>query len=137
MRSDWAYSRAATPTAPLWETSAMFPGGGISREKLAFNETWESVLMIPRQFGPSRGMPLCRAAFKTSASLPIPSPPNSLKPAVMTMAPLIPFCPHSFSTWATAALGTIITARSTGSGISRTVGYALTPIMDLALEFTG
>src|SRR3989304_4322362 len=28
IRSAWAYSRAATPTAPLWGVRAMLPGGG-------------------------------------------------------------------------------------------------------------
>jgi hypothetical protein len=52
-----AYSRAPTPTAPLWDMKAIFPAIGKLREKVAFNETAGSVLITPKQFGPITAMP--------------------------------------------------------------------------------
>src|SRR5574340_266517 len=53
-----------------------------------------------------------------------PSSLTSLNPAVITIAPLIPFLPHSSSTAGTTSFFVTTTARSISSGTSRTVLYA-------------
>ena len=53
-----------------------------------------------------------------------PSSLTSLNPAVITIAPLIPFLPHSSSTAGTTSFFVTITARSISSLTSRTLLYA-------------
>ena len=60
------------------------------------------------------------ASVRCCRSIPLPS--TSANPAEMTNKARTPFCPHSFTTDKTASAGTTTTARSTGSGISRTDG---------------
>ena len=115
----------------------MLPGRGISRAKEPFKETSGVVLMMPRQLGPRRRIPLARAVCKTCCSRATPAPPSSLKPAVMTMAVLIPFSPHSAMTWGTASRGTIMMPKSTASGMSATLGKALTLMTLAARGLTG
>ena len=52
-----AYSRMASPKAPLWLLKAIFPAGGKTEEKVAFILTCGAVLMIPIQLGPNRRIP--------------------------------------------------------------------------------
>ena len=58
MPSLQAFSRMLTPMAPDWLMNATGPGGGITGAKLAFMDTAGSVLITPRQLGPTMRMPL-------------------------------------------------------------------------------
>ena len=58
----------------------------------------------------------------------MPSPPVSRKPAVMMMAPLTPFWPHSSRTPATSFAGTTMTARSMVPGTAQHRGIARQPL---------
>jgi hypothetical protein len=66
-----------------------------------------------------------------------PSPPTSLKPALITTAAFTPFLPQSSSVWFTNFAGTTMTARSTASGTSAIVGYARTLCTTADFGFTG
>ena len=68
-----------------------------------------------------------RACSRTCRSSSAPGPPTSLNPAEITIAPRTPASTHSPITSGTVAAGVTITARSTGSGTSPIVGYALIP----------
>jgi len=52
-----AYSRMASPSAPLCEDMATRPWGGKTGEKLAFIRTSGAVLIRPRQLGPTMRIP--------------------------------------------------------------------------------
>ena len=54
------------PNAPLWEAKPTRPGGGAPGAKLAFSETAGSVLITPRQLGPTRRMPAARHTATSS-----------------------------------------------------------------------
>src|SRR5436190_647203 len=56
-----------------------------------------------------------------------PQSTSTLKPADMTIAPFTPTWPHSWITFGTDGAGVTTTARSTGSGTSRTLLYARIP----------
>ncbi len=118
MLRPWATSRTAVHSAPDWEMKAMLPGRGILVAKLAFMDTSWSVLITPRQLGPTRGMSARLAASFSRLSSSTPWPPTSLKPAVMTTAPLAPIWPACCRVSMAASGGTTITTRSTGSGTS-------------------
>lgn len=104
---------------------------------MAFMETAGSVLIRPRQLGPSSAMPASRACWRTLASSSAPSAPVSLKPAEMTMALWMPLRPHTSSASGTPCAGMMRTAMSTLSSMSSTVGYDLTPMMLPRFGFTG
>ena len=55
----------ATPSAPDWAKNPARPASGGNGASEAFSETVTSVLMMPRQFGPTTRMPLARAAATT------------------------------------------------------------------------
>ncbi len=100
----------------------MLPGIGISFPKLAFIDTKESVLMIPKQFGPTREILYFLQISTVSFSSSIPLPPISLKPAEIIIADLTPFWPHSFMTEGVTSFGTMRTAKSMGSGMALIFG---------------
>ena len=66
-----------------------------------------------------------------------PSAPTSAKPAVMTTKALTPRAAHASTAPKTASRGTTMIARSTGSGRSRTLGYARIEPTTEAFGFTG
>ena len=113
-----ASARIASPRAPDWDTNPTFPRAGAVAAKVAFRRTCGSVLITPMQFGPTIRIPYRRSFTLISASRPAPSAPTSLNPAVITTSPRTPFRPHSSTTSRTRSRGTVITARSTGPGIS-------------------
>ncbi len=127
----------AAPTIPDSESSDTRPRRGTTLAKVACKRTSGSVLMIPRQFGPTTRTPQERATRSTSASRAVPSAPSSLNPAERITTPYTCLRPHSSTTAATESAGTAITARSTSSGMSRMLGAARTVATWCALGFTG
>ncbi len=93
--------------------------------------------MTPRQFGPTTRIPCRRAASRTWRSSSTPSAPTSLNPALMMITPRTPAWPHSSTSAGTDLGGVTMTARSTGSPIAETDGYAFTPRIAGRVGFTG
>ena len=106
----------ATIMAPLWEMNAIFPVGGIICENDPFNGVWESV--IPKLFGPIMFMPYSLPRAVNSASSLTPSPPTSLKPAVITTIFSMPTSPHSLTAVFTNGEGIVMITKSTFPGTS-------------------
>ncbi len=52
-----AYCRIASPSAPLCDDTATLPAGGAVGANWALRRTASSVLMTPRQLGPTIRMP--------------------------------------------------------------------------------
>jgi len=115
-----AQSRMAEPSAPLWERKAILPDLGI----LSTNVALRFVLgrIMPMQLGPIMRMPYFFFISRILFSSALPSMPVSLKPADTMIAPFIPAFPHCSTISGTVFAGVAIMARSTGSGISFTVG---------------
>src|SRR5512144_1216350 len=125
------------PRAPDCDTNAAAPNGGIEGAKVALSDTAGSAFSTPMQFGPTMRM-RWRCTISTSCrSAAAPASPTSLKPAEITTRPRTRLVPHCSATVGTCSAGTTITARSTGSGISRTDGYALIEWTLEALGLTG
>ncbi len=125
----------ATIIAPLCEMNAMFPFGGIICENDPFNGVCESV--IPKLFGPIILMLYFSPSEVNSSSNLIPSPPISLKPAVITTIFSTPTSPHSFTVSLTKTDGIVIIAKSTFSGMSFIFAYACLPKISPPLGFIG
>jgi len=102
------------------------PRPGEIGAKVAFSEIAGSVLMTPRQFGPITRMPLANAVTTNWRSAARPADPVSPKPEEMITSPRTDLRAHSSTTAATLAAGVAITARSTSSSMSSTLGYART-----------
>src|SRR5690606_12117461 len=132
-----AWSSTAMPTAPDCEATASPPARGGSGAKLASSLTFGSVLMTPRQFGPTSRIPAERAIRTSSAWLACPAAPVSENPAVSTTAARVPAWVASLSTPATWSAGTAITTSSAGPGNSERDGYAGTPAITEARGLTG
>ncbi len=127
----------AAPTIPDSESSDTGPRRGTTVAKVAWSRTVGSVLMIPRQFGPTTRTPQDRAIRRTSASRAAPSAPCSLNPAERITTPYTCLRPHSSTTAATASAGTAMMARSMSSAMSRMLGAARTVATCCAFGFTG
>ena len=125
--SSLARSSSAIPSPPLWESIPTFPRGGMSLAKVALRRASGSVLMTPRQLGPTRRIPVARQISSSSRWARPPASPTSAKPADSTTSERTPDSPHSRATSRTPAPGTAITARSTGSGRSATRAWAGMP----------
>ena len=117
-----ANSIRARPRAPLWVAKATLPATGSSGAKLTFSPCSGSVSRMPRQLGPISLSPASRQTASSSCSRSGPSSPISVKPAERTTRLLAPLATHSRAVSATASALTAITARSTSSGISATLG---------------
>ncbi len=117
-----ADARTAMPRAPDWANSPNLPRGGTTGASEALRLTAASVLMIPKEFGPTTRIPAPRARRTSSAWSRAPSRPSSAKPDDTTSSALTPASAHSSTTSRTAWAGTAMTARSTGSGIAPTEG---------------
>ena len=127
-------SRTAVHSAPLWLMNATLPGRATRCAKVAFSP--RTGFITPRQFGPiSRILPRIVRAICRSSSWPCS--PCSLKPAEMTMPAGMPSSTDSAMRSGTVSAGVVTTTRSTLSGRSRTLGYALMPSTFVRLEFTG
>lgn len=132
-----ARSRIATPSAPDCEESDTPPCGGQVGAKVASIEMAGSVLRIPRQFGPISRIPCACTRAIISSWRARPAGPVSPKPALITTTPRTPLRPQSSIAGSTRFCGTTRIARSTGSGISRTVPKARTDCTDAAPGLTG
>src|SRR6185437_12022767 len=119
-----ASSTSAAQIAPLCDTSAIPPDLGVTLRKVEFIIVCGAKFITPRQFGPMILILYCLAISASFRSSFAPSSLTSLNPAVMTIAPLIPFLPHSSSTAGTTSFFVTIAARSISSGTSRTDLYA-------------
>ena len=113
------------------------PGSGRVAANVAFIRISGSVLMTPMQFGPTIRMPAARTRSFSSCSRRSPSPPTSRKPAVITTSPRTCRATASSTTRAAVPFGTTMTARSTGSGMSRRLAWHLIEWTDAAFGFTG
>src|ERR671911_350097 len=118
-------SRMAVMSAPLWLRNPTFPGRAMPEAKVALRPV--SGFITPRQLGPMMRMRPCCASSRTCLSSSAPSGPVSLKPAEMMIAPPTPDSTHSWMISGTAGAGAAMTARSTRSGTSETLGYAFMP----------
>jgi hypothetical protein len=118
-RSD-AFSSIARPSAPLWDDSAIRPGGGAPGAKVAFKPIPGTA--IPRPFGPMSRAPCARTSASSCSWRSTPSAPISAKPAEMTQSARTPFRSDASADSSTCSPGTQMTARSTWSGISAIVG---------------
>ena len=126
-------SRTVTPSAPDWQNSPTRPRPGTSGDRLALRLTRGSVLMIPRQFGPTTRIPDSRALRTSCRWRARPSSVAvSANPEETTTSPLTPAAAHSATTGRTASAGTATAARSTGWGMSVMCGYAGTPRIESA-----
>ena len=128
-------SRMAVMSAPLWPTKATRPRPAIVDANVAFRP--DTGLMTPRQLGPMRRMSWARACSTSARSSAAPSGPTSLNPAEMTMTFRQPARPHSATRSGIVAGGVTMTASSTRSGRSLTLGCAAIPSTDGRLGFTG
>ena len=124
------------PRPPLCESIPTLPPGGMSLAKVAFTAASGAVLITPRQFGPTRRMPVARQIPTSSRWAAAPSSPTSAKPAVSTSSARTPRAPQARATSRTPAFGTAITASSTGSGRSATEGTEGSPCTSVAARLT-
>ena len=103
------------------------PGQRIERAKVAFIRTSGSVLITPRQFGPTIRIPCLRATLSICGLDRGAGAPRLAEAAVMIVTARTPIEAASSITPGTADAGTATTARSTGSGIDNSAGNAGTP----------
>jgi len=89
------------------------------------------------QFGPTIRIPESLTISSSLASSSAPSPPTSANPADITTIPRTPASAHWVTTSKTNLCGTTTKARSTSSGMSAMVGYALTDRTTRELGLTG
>ena len=115
-----ASARIAIPSAPDWQKKPIRPAGGTLGARVALSRVAGSVLMRPRQLGPSTRMPLARARATNVRWATAPAGPASAKPAASTISPWTPLAWHDATTSATDDAGTAMIARSTAPGTSRT-----------------
>ena len=127
-------SRIAVSRAPLWLMKATLPGRAMVCAKVAFSP--RTGFITPRQLGPIRRI-LPRMICEIWLSNSLPCSPCSLNPAEITMPAGMPTSTDSASTSGTVSAGVVTTTRSTLSGRSETLGYALIPNTLGRLEFTG
>src|ERR1700674_4894897 len=127
----------ASPRAPLCDMKPTRPRGGVAGPNVAFIETSGAMLITPMQLGPTSRMPASRQTAINSAWRLASSSPDSANPEEITTRLLTPFFAHWRAVPTAWIAGTAITARSTGPGISRTVGYATTDWTTVAEGLTG
>ena len=112
--------------------------GGMSGDSDALSDRAGSVLMRPKELGPTIRIPDPRARRTSSAwSSSPPAPPPSPKPALTMSRASTSAAAHSSTTLSTFSAGTAMTARSTWPGTSPIVSYAVRPRIFLALRLTG
>ena len=119
-----ASSTNAAHIAPLCEIRAISPDLGVILRNVEFIIVFGSRFITPRQFGPI----ICNLYFFAISfnfcSNFAPSSSTSLNPAVITIAPLSFFFPHSSNTAGTIVFFVTTTARSIFPGTSNTDLYA-------------
>ena len=111
-------SMSAMPTPPDCEAIARPPGGGTASLNVALSRSSGSLLITPRQLGPTSRMLCDRARSSISRWRAAPSAPISWNPDEITTAVRTPAAPASRSASSTRAAGTATMARSTCSGRS-------------------
>ena len=131
-----ARERSSMPTPPDCEAKPTRPVDGGTGEKVAFMRTAGSVFTTPTQFGPTSRIPAARHTSTRSRCTWAP-PSSSAKPPEMTTSPSTPFWAHCCATSSTSPAGTATTARSTGPGMSRTLGCVARPAIVCGCGFTG
>ncbi|MCG3144757.1 MAG: hypothetical protein HONDAALG_02230 [Gammaproteobacteria bacterium] len=127
-----AQSMTAVHRAPDCATKASEPGCAAMCAKLAFMRM--PGLSRPTQFGPRIRRPCGRAASSRAWRGVAPDSP---KPALMTMAALVPWRPSASMRPATVAAGVQMTARSGLSGRLATSGQAFSPWISSCFGLTG
>ncbi len=130
-----AASRSASPSAPLWDETATFPGGSALGPNVAFSRAADTAM--PRQLGPTSLAPCARVTASNSSCLRSPSAPTSAKPAEITQSAFVPARSASSAASSTCSPATQITARSIESSISAIDWYARTPATGSPLRLTG
>ena len=100
--------------------------GGAGRT-IASRRTAGSVLMTPRQLGPTRRMPLRGRRRRARAGAGALAAPASPKPSEMTTSARTPWRAHSLPRATTLRAGIAMTASSTGSAISSRAATAVIP----------
>ncbi|MBA7564214.1 hypothetical protein ES708_05876 [subsurface metagenome] len=110
-----AQSKSPVIIAPDCESIAMFPFFGVrlAKEKFPF-------VIRPKQFGPKIRILYFIPSSWIFNSRILPSPPTSLKPAVIITNVFTFFLPHSSTTGKQNLLGMHIIAKSISSGTSLT-----------------
>jgi hypothetical protein len=130
-----ARSRIAVSSAPDCEITEMPPAFGMWLAKDAFI-AW-SVLITPRQLGPTSLTPRAVHRRSISRSISAPSSSTSLKPAVMTTIALAPpWMASSTAAW-TIFVGTAITPSSIGLPYAFRSGKHGRPRISSAVGLTG
>ena len=117
-----AEARTAMPSAPDWAKRPSRPCGGSVGAREALSRTAGSLLMIPKELGPTTRIPDPRARRTSSAWSRAPSVPSSANPLETTSSARTPALAHSSTTSSTALAGTATTARSTRPGTELTEG---------------
>jgi len=112
--------RSTTPpqTAPDCETKPIGPASGMPLMKVVFKPLYIS--MVPTQLGPIMRIWFAFAIAIQAFSNFCPSSPISLKPPEMITTAFMPRAAQSCKASSVIPAGKTITARSTGSGTSRT-----------------
>ena len=135
--SDSARFMTAIPSAPDCDMNPIRPSRGLTLANVPFRRTCGSVLTMPMQLGPISRIPDDRQMSTSSAWRWPPSGPASPNPAEITTIEWTALSPHARATSTTCDAGTATNARSTGPGISSTVGNDVTPWTAAAFGFTG
>ena len=117
-----ADASTAIPSAPDWANRPRCPCGGSVGASEALSRTAGSLLISPKELGPTTRMPALRARRSSSACRRAPSRPSSAKPEDTTSRALTPASAHSSTTSSTAWAGTAMMARSTFPGTAATDG---------------
>ncbi len=128
-------SSNARPSAPDWEEKPMFPAGAVRAANVALRLGPDTA--TPRQLGPMRRAPCERTNESSRSWRAAPSLPISANPAEMTTSARTPRRRACSAASSTATAGSVITARSTASGISSIVRYPRTPATGSPSRFTG
>ena len=125
------------PSAPDWQKNPARPGPGTTSASVALSLTSAEVLITPSALGPTTRIPCALASLTSRRSETTPALPTSENPAEMTTSVDTPLDRQSSRTSDIEAAGTATTARSTGSGMCRTLAYARTDCTEVASELTG
>ena len=128
--SSRATSSRAIPTPPDCEATARPPGGGTVSENVALRRMAGSLVITPRQFGPTRRMLFSRATRTISRCMAAPSGPSSASPDEMTTTAETPASAASWTAARTRAAGTATIARSTCAGTRVSRGKAGIPSIE-------
>lgn len=126
-------SQRAYPAAkrPVCATMDMPPG--LIRSSVRSEVTNpDSVLMVPTLFGPTTRTPRLAAVCRSSSWSRAPSPPESAKPAAVTITRLTFEDAHSSTNPAMRSRGITATATSIFSRTADIDGYARSPIISSA-----